>query len=522
MTEKTITSFKITQKIRDLEEQIGTLSPMQKILLGTDGSVTTLLENALGCEVMVKTLSQEVVPAGDRVAASLGIHPGEPVNHRIVTLNESGTGRALLYAVSDTPLSRLDPSFRDDLMRADIPIGRIMQMHHIEARRELDDVKVCRADRAISDILGIFSKEPLLSRRYRIITAGKPLIAIRETFPYANFTDEKRVIVEAPARIHMGLIDMNGISGRVDGGIGLAVEDPSIVVEARRGSELRVRADEHGAPQAERVKNTAEKILAMLGVGEGVDITLHHSYPGHIGLGSGTQLDLATTSAVLELFRPRHLTVREMAACTGRGGTSGIGTAVFESGGFVIDGGHSFGPHGDKSDFRPSSASGGVPPAPVLFRHPFPEDWQILLAIPDASEGAYGKSERDIFGRHCPVPLGDVQALCHAVLMQMLPGIVEKDLDLFGCAVNAMQGVGFKRIEHSLQPPCIRMLIEALRVTDAACAGLSSFGPTVYAIGDTGMQDARRAAEDVMAETGGGRVILTHAQNRGADTRITS
>ena len=515
-------SFKITNKLRELESTVGILSPMQKILLGTDGSVTTLLENALGCEVTVNTLSQEVVPADERVASSLAIQAGEQVNHRIITLNDRETGKALLYAVSDTPLSRLDPSFRDDLMQADIPIGRIMQKHHLEARRELEEVRACRADPAISRILGIFRHEPLLSRKYHIITGGKPLIAIRETFPYSNFSDETRLIVEAPARIHMGLIDMNGSAGRVDGGIGLAVEDPAIVIEAKRSSELTVRSDAHDTKNAERVKRTAETILAGLGVGEAAEITLHHSYSGHIGLGSGTQLDLATARALYGLFRPGTITAREIAALTGRGGTSGIGTAAFEGGGFIIDGGHSFGPQGEKSDFRPSSASGGIRPAPVLFRHPFPEDWQILLAIPDIPEGASGNIESDIFRTHCPVPIADVRAICHTVLMQMLPGIVEKDIDLFGCAVNTIQEYGFKQVEHRLQPPLIHELVKALRATEAAGVGLSSFGPTVYAIGDTGMQDARSAAEDLMAETGGGKVILTRAQNRGAGIRAST
>ncbi|QSZ67956.1 DUF98 domain-containing protein [Methanofollis aquaemaris] len=508
-------SFKIAEKFQELEKDVGTLSPMQKILLGTDGSVTTLLENVLGCDVTVHTLSQKVMPADEDVAVSLGISAGEPVNHRIVTLNESENGKILLYAVSDTPLSRLEPSFKDDLMRADIPIGRIMQMHRIEARRELDDVRVCRADTGISGVFEIFRHEPLLSRRYQIITGGAPLITIRETFPYCNFTDEARVIVEAPARIHMGLIDMNGSSGRVDGGIGLSVEDPAVVIEAKRSGELSVRGDEESA---ERVRETAEKVLAALGVQGGAEITLHRTYPGHIGLGSGTQIALATARALSALYRP--LGVREIAAIVGRGGTSGIGTATFESGGFILDGGHSFGPSGEKSNFRPSSASKGVTPAPVLFRHPFPEDWQILLATPAIPEGASGKAEVDIFRQHCPVPLSEVQALCHAVLMQMLPGIVEKDLELFGAAVNTIQGLGLKRVEHSLQPPLIPDLIATLRNTDATGVGLSSFGPTVYAIGDTGMQDAFRAAEETMAETGG-TALLTHARNCGANVRFS-
>lgn len=105
--------------------------------------------------------------------------------------------------------------------------------------------------------------------------------------------------------------------------------------------------------------------------------------------------------------------------------------------------------------------------------------------------------------------------------MQMLPGIIEKDLDLFGSSVNAIQDLGLKKVEHSLQSPLIRELMDALRTTDAAGIGLSSFGPTVYAVGDTGMQDSLKAAEQAMAETGGS-AFLTRARNRGADIRTSA
>ena len=42
----------------------------------------------------------------------------------------------------------------------------------------------------------------------------------------------------------------------------------------------------------------------------------------------------------------RQLTTRELARLMGRGGTSGIGTAAFDHGGFIIDGGHRFGAGG--------------------------------------------------------------------------------------------------------------------------------------------------------------------------------
>ena len=104
--------------------------------------------------------------------------------------------------------------------------------------------------------------------------------------------------------------------------------------------------------------------------------------------------------------------------------------------------------------------------------------------------------------------------------MRMLPGIVEKDLDLFGSSVNAIQELGFKKVELSLQPKQIPELIERMRSAGAACAGMSSFGPTVYAIGDTDMQGIEQAARSCMDEHTGGTTRITSARNRGASVRM--
>ena len=42
------------------------------------------------------------------------------------------------------------------------------------------------------------------------------------------------MIIKAPSRIHMSLIDLNGSYRRVDGGIGLALADPQFVLEAEK------------------------------------------------------------------------------------------------------------------------------------------------------------------------------------------------------------------------------------------------------------------------------------------------
>ena len=464
----------IAYSINEIETQVGRLSPMQKFLLGTDGSVTQILEAITGKPVVIETRVQKIIEADPTIAELLDIGQGDPVNYRVVEIKTPASGEVLIYAISHTPLSRLSPEFRDDLMKADIPIGRIIQNHRIEARREILNARVSPASEETGRIFSLCSKEPLLSRQYRIIHKGKPLIFIEEQFPYNRFLDERRVIVQTPSRLHLTLIDMHGGSGRVDGGVGITLDEPGILIEMRQSAVLEVQGCD--SMTRERIMDTARQVLKGLHAGGNVSVTVRNYYPSHIGLGSGSQLMLAIARGIAEIYG-RLRTVKELALLVGRGGTSGIGTAAFEHGGFIVDGGHAFGQNSEKSEFRPSAASRGVRPPPVIARYDFPEDWKILLAIPDLPAGASGIRETDIFRTHCPVPVEEVRELCHEILMRMLPGIVQKDLDLFGSSVNAIQELGFKKVELSLQPPEIPGLIERLRSAGAACAGMSSIWP---------------------------------------------
>ena len=510
-----MSSTDIQRAIQLLEHEIGMLSPAQKILLGTDGSVTNLLEMITGGPVAITTLFQGVVPADEETSAELGIKKGEDVNHRVVKITDRQTGQVLIYAVSNTPLSRLSPSFTFDLMKADIPIGKILQKHRIEARREIARLRLLRADDTLSTVFGIFEHEPLISRQYRIIHRRKPLISIEEIFPKSNFTSESCVFVDAPSRLHVTLIDMNGSLGRVDGGIGITLDEPRTVIEARRSSRLDVRGC--GEDMADRVRNAARSTLYHLGLPEGVEIIVHSTPSQHKGLGSGTAVALSVACAICRL-NGLSMTAAELAALTGRGGTSGIGTAAFESGGFILDGGHSFGEHGAKKEFKPSSASAGVLPPRISACHPFPSDWQILLVTPRSLDGASRRQEIDIFAEHCPVPLDDVREVCHEIVVRMLPGLLEHDLDLFGAAINRIQHIGFKKIEVGRQPEIVPSLIQDLVEAGAACAGMSSFGPTVYAVGDGDMRTIESAAQARIREHGG-EIVITRGRNCGAQLR---
>ncbi len=277
----------IARRLDEIEAQVGRLSPVHKILLGTDGSVTQLLEAITGEPVTVETRIQEIIPADPSIAGQLGIPVGDPVNHRIVELRAGKADEVLIYAISHAPVNRLSPEFRDDLMKADIPIGRIIQQHRIEARREILTAGIAPAPEPQRDIFSLCRNELLLSRQYRIMHRGEPLIFIEEQFPYNKFLDHRRVVVETPSRIHIGLIDMHGGSGRVDGGIGIALDNPSILIEAQQGEGVEV----YGGDETSRVRvrRTATAVLNAIHAGSGASITVRSLFPSHVGLGSGSQ-----------------------------------------------------------------------------------------------------------------------------------------------------------------------------------------------------------------------------------------
>jgi beta-ribofuranosylaminobenzene 5'-phosphate synthase len=208
----------------------------------------------------------------------------------------------------------------------------------------------------------------------------------------------------------------------------------------------------------------------------------------------------------------QDLRASQIGEIVGRGGTSGIGVASFSNGGFIVDGGHK---KIIKKDFLPSSASEASPP-PIIARYDFPEDWNIIMAIPHVKRKVFGDGEVNIFQKYCPIPLEDVQELTHLLFMKMMPAVLEEDLDYFGEAIDNLQSIGFKKIELKLQNPFIKELMDNLKQAGAAGVGMSSFGPTVYAVTDTNSKEIYKAAQESMQDKEG-EILITKAQNIGAE-----
>jgi len=174
---------KIFEDIKKIEKRLGSLSSTQKILLATDGSVTTILDVLTG-HVTIRTLLQEFRAADADVADLLNLDKGTTINYRVVVIEGK---KPLIYATSIIPLDRLDNDFKEDLIRADIPIGRILKKHNIESRREIKSVAVEEANQHLQEIFDTDSL--MLTRTYNIIHKDQILIWLKETFPYNMFRE---------------------------------------------------------------------------------------------------------------------------------------------------------------------------------------------------------------------------------------------------------------------------------------------------------------------------------------------
>jgi beta-ribofuranosylaminobenzene 5'-phosphate synthase len=311
------------------------------------------------------------------------------------------------------------------------------------------------------------------------------------------------VRIEAPARLHLGMLDASGEGARRFGGLGAAVERPSVVVEATGADELTVEGAE-----AERARRVAERSVGALGGGFGARIRVVEAIPAHVGLGSGTKLALAVAAAVAALggAAPDPPALARMA---GRGARSAVGLWTFGLGGLVVEGGRR---HGSDE------------PAPLLVRHAMPAEWRCVLAIPAADPGLSGGAEEAAFAELRPEPERSAH-ISHIVLTALLPALVEGDLAEFGAALTRVQrlvGEAFAAVQGGTFHPRSGALVEALLRHGAAGAGQSSWGPAVYGIVG-GEEQANGLAAALAADVGpGGRLEVVRFANDGARVEVAA
>ena len=312
-----------------------------------------------------------------------------------------------------------------------------------------------------------------------------------------------KVYVKTPARLHLGLIDLNGDLGRLFAGLGVGINRPNVILESQKSEILAVSGE-----KTELVETLAKRFLETYNIKANVSIKVHQAIPEHAGLGSGTQLALAVATALAKLFSV-DASIQELAKAMGRGQRTSVGTTIFERGGFVVDGGKS---------------KNGFPT--TIFRQPFPKEWVFVVAIPNVEKGLAKDEETAAFAEVSPMLAEDAGKLCRLTMMKLLPSLVERDIKSFGEALTQIQTVigGYFAAAQggtysSLSAAEGTALMQKL---GAYGVGQSSWGPAFYGL--THKDEAKEIQLKVQAflrNSVGGQVFTAKANNRGAYIKVT-
>jgi beta-ribofuranosylaminobenzene 5'-phosphate synthase len=315
-----------------------------------------------------------------------------------------------------------------------------------------------------------------------------------------------KVYVKTPARLHFGLIDLNGDMGRFFGGLGVAIDRPNVILQAQTSESFSVTGE-----KTKQVTSLAKLFLENYHINADVNIHVKQTIPEHSGLGSGTQLALAVAAALAKLFHVKAPT-QELSLAMGRMKRTGVGTAVFDQGGFVVDGG--------KKMKNGSIISERFPP--LIFRQPFPEEWKFVVAVPNVKKGLAKTEEKNAFDQMPPMPAETVGRICRLTMMKLLPALIDRDIESFGDALTQIQvviGRYFAGVQGgTFSSSAATAAIDFMKTCGAYGVGQSSWGPAVYGLvqGEGEAKKLRAEVEAFLQERDGGQVFVANANNRGA------
>ncbi len=327
---------------------------------------------------------------------------------------------------------------------------------------------------------------------------------------------EREVKVKVPARLHATVLDMNcfNLNRPGGGGVGISIGVYfHAAVKAIKEPEVRT-SGERGLI----VEHFAHIFKKLLGYTGGFEIELHDHKRRHVGLGSSIGSMCAVCIGMNEVLgRPFHgwelrriMGYHSCEESPGGNGyllpafETGIGAMVGINGGWVV-----------ASDDLVMVHRVELPNTKVIVFIP------EVKSLEDEFQGkeTAAESEVELLLRRAR-SLDTMQAAAKAqlVLFDMIPGMITGDLKKMGDALFDITYLGSKRAEceqHGAYGTPIYSYLNALRGVGVEIVGMSSVGPTIFAL--TRKQDVydralRYLKSFNVAET---RIIETEVDNVG-------
>ncbi len=157
----------------------GFVDPIARLLLTSDGSVTSNLRALFLLPIELEVRDQGESEAGRDLADYLEIDPSEKVINRSVWLKTKE--KRLVYASSCLPASRIDARLYRELKEKRRPIGILLGEYNIPVYKDLLAIGKVESKGVASD-LGLDKETLFWARHYRLNMDDGARISITEVF----------------------------------------------------------------------------------------------------------------------------------------------------------------------------------------------------------------------------------------------------------------------------------------------------------------------------------------------------
>ncbi|PHR98633.1 MAG: hypothetical protein COA78_25965 [Blastopirellula sp.] len=272
--------------------------------------------------------------------------------------------------------------------------------------------------------------------------------------------------IKAPSRLHFGLLSFGNPNVPAYGGAGVMIDQPVLELKCSPNN-----AFETGGELSERIVHFAE---AWSDYHQSEIPSCYLESIGtkyaHQGLGHGTQLALATATALNLVAKISEPSPEELAASVGRGRRSAIGTYGFRYGGFIYESGR-------KADETFSKLSS---------QHPFPEQWKFLLIMQPQLAGCHGQAESKAFENIPPVSEATTRKLNEILTTLLIPALTKCDFAAFSDALydyGHLAGLCYESVQGGAYMSRLNdQIVDTLRADGVFGVGQSSWGPTLFAL----------------------------------------
>jgi beta-RFAP synthase len=307
------------------------------------------------------------------------------------------------------------------------------------------------------------------------------------------------VIVRAPARIHLTVLDMNRFAPdhAGGGGIGFAIQCYCSAEVSCTKKEISI---DYG--RAAIIENFVAVFKKAVGYSGGFTIKITDHQHQHVGLGSTSTVMIAVATAMNETVgsplsntQLRHLIGRNYCEETTDGNIAfgfetGVGPAVSTYGGMAV--------MGDE--------------LALAYHHPFAEGKNIYIIIPPIKISSAGTQEFDLLmNKGRTLDYCDRELKAYLFLMDLIPALERDALNKIGDIIWEIEFRGSKRAEVEHHSYGIYHYMNLLREAKLEFVGMSSVGPSIAVITDKD----KKSVEKILKPLGLTIAIVTKADNRG-------